>query len=376
MSQKNHLEELLRQNKISRREFMRRAAMLGVVAGGASSFLSGCVVQVPQTAAPQQAPAGEEPAAESGAPAEGPKPDELVVVYWTVDGDEAAVEDITAKYEADYGVPVRWERTPNIEETWQKILSMSVAEEQLDLFVLHYYNMAAWIKEGVVQPIDDLPGLDEYMAEMPEAARALVEFEGHKWGLPYFRSLYTNMYNKVLWEQTGLAELPGSWEEVGEVAQKVKADGIVEYPIVWQAGVGREHINDTWYMLTGSIGGRLFDDELNPLMGEGSEAREMLKWWRQTFIDWEVADPDDPWSYRLPSGARPNQTRPPPPGPGRSSCGTAALSPIRASSSATGRSPEWIRPGWETIRALPVGTRDSSVWRGTCSGRKRPGRLR
>ena len=128
MTKKNNLEELLRQNKISRRDFMRSAAMLGITVG-----VSGCVVQAPPAAAPQQAPAEAEPA-ESEAPAEEPKPDELVVVYWTVDGDEAAVEDITAKYEEDYGVPVRWERTPNIEETWQKILSMmrSAAMRRLD----------------------------------------------------------------------------------------------------------------------------------------------------------------------------------------------------------------------------------------------------
>jgi hypothetical protein len=287
MNERKKLQELYQQNKISRREFMRRAALLGVTAAGASTFLAACGSQPAPAPAEQEAPAE----SEAEAPAEAPKPEELVVVYWTVDGDEAAVEDINSKFQSDYGVEVRWERTPNIEETWQKILSMSVAEEQLDLFVLHYYNMGAWIKEGVVQPIDGLPGLDEYMTEMPAAARDLVQFQGKIWGLPYFRSLYTNMYNKVLWEQTGITDLPATWEEVGEVSQKVKADGVVEYPIVWQAGVGREHINDTWYMLTGSVGGRLFDDELNPLMEEGSQAREMLKWWRQTFIDWEVADP-------------------------------------------------------------------------------------
>jgi len=86
------------------------------------------------------------------------------VVYWTVDGDEAAVEDISAKYQEDFDVAVRWERTPNIEETWQKILSMSVAEEQLDLFVLHYYNMGAWIKEEHAipgEPAIDLPDDDQ-----------------------------------------------------------------------------------------------------------------------------------------------------------------------------------------------------------------------
>jgi multiple sugar transport system substrate-binding protein len=88
-----------------------------------------------------------------------------------------------------------------------------------------------------------------------------------------------------------MAELPTTWEEMGEMSKKIKADGVAQYPIVFQAGVGSEHIGETWYHLVTSIGGKVFDEEFNPLLEEGSKARQMLQWWRDTIQEWEIADP-------------------------------------------------------------------------------------
>jgi multiple sugar transport system substrate-binding protein len=220
-----------------------------------------------------------------------PRPEELVFVYLTVDNDEVPVRQVMTQFESDYGVPVRWEQTPNVEESRQKILSLTLAGEQLDTVVLHSYDVGKWVEEGIVQPLDGLPGLDEYLDLMSPSIRDLITYQGQIWGLPHFISLNTYAYNMELFEQTGLGQLPASLEEMAEMSQKIKADGLVEYPIVWQAGVGSEHIGDTYFSLVASVGGELFDEELNPLFDEGSVAREMLKWWRQTFIDWEIADP-------------------------------------------------------------------------------------
>ena len=50
------------------------------------------------------------------------KPKEVVLVYWTVDGDESVVKRVFAEYQIDHGIRPRWERTPNIEEYMQKVL--------------------------------------------------------------------------------------------------------------------------------------------------------------------------------------------------------------------------------------------------------------
>lgn len=263
-------------NKFTRREFLK---WTGISAGAVA--VVGCVSQAPTTQAP----------AASGDEAEAPKPDELVLVYWTVDGDEEAVLEISDQFEADSGIPIRWERTPNIEELMQKVLTMQVAAEQADVFPMHYFNIAKWTKEGIVQPVTGMPGLDDYLDQMSAGARAMATYEGEVWGFPYQLTLLSQYYNTVLWEQTGMAELPTTWEELGEMSKKIKADGVAQYPIVFQAGVGSEHIGETWYHLVTSIGGKVFDEEFNPLLEEGSEARQMLQWWRDTIQEWEIADP-------------------------------------------------------------------------------------
>jgi len=65
------------------------------------------------------------------------KPKKMVVVYWTVDGDEPAITQINKMFTADYGIPVDWQRTPNIEEANQKVLSLNLAGEQVDVLVMH-----------------------------------------------------------------------------------------------------------------------------------------------------------------------------------------------------------------------------------------------
>ncbi|NJL92424.1 MAG: hypothetical protein HC915_01240 [Anaerolineae bacterium] len=217
--------------------------------------------------------------------------DELSLVYWTVDGDEAAINAAMALFERDFGVPVVWDQQPNIEETNQRILTKTIAGDQIDVGVMHFFNRAAWTEQGIVQPITDLPGVDAYLEQMLPAARDLVTYQGEIWGLPYFLSLNTYIYNTERFEEAGFESLPTSLEELGEMALKAKMDGVMDYPIVWQAGVGLEHIGDTWIMLVSSKGGQLFDEDFNPLMESGSVARETLQWWRDTFQETQVADP-------------------------------------------------------------------------------------
>ena len=219
------------------------------------------------------------------------KPKKMVLVYWTVDGDEPAITQVNKLYATDTGIPVDWQRTPNIEETNQKVLSFNLAKEQVDVFVMHYYNMAKWVKEGIVQPLDGFSGMSEYLKEMQPSARNMVQYQGKTWGFPYFLSLNTNCYNTKLFEKAGFKKLPATLEELAEMAKKAKADKVCDYPILWQAGAGSEHIGDTYFGLVAAAGGEVFDKNNNPMLGEGSIARKTFKWWRDTIQEWKIADP-------------------------------------------------------------------------------------
>jgi hypothetical protein len=98
-------------------------------------------------------------------------------------------------------------------------------------------------------------------------------------------------YNTELFNKAGFSKLPDGLDELAAMAKKAKQDKICDYPIIWQAGAGSEHIGDTFFSLVASNGGEVFDRDTNPLLGEGSVARKTLKWWRDTFQEWKIADP-------------------------------------------------------------------------------------
>jgi len=219
------------------------------------------------------------------------KPKKMVMVYLTVDGDEPAITQINNLFTKDYGIPVDWQRTPNVEEANQKVLSLNLAKDQVDIFVQNYYNMVKWIKEGIIQPIDGLPGLNDYLKEMQPEIRNMLQYQGKTWGLPHFLSLNTYCYNVSLFEKAGFKKLPSTLDELAEMAKKAKADKVCLYPILWQAGAGSEHIGDAYFSLVASLGGEVFDKSYNPMLGQGSIARKALKWWQDTFQEWKIADP-------------------------------------------------------------------------------------
>ena len=66
-----------------------------------------------------------------------------------------------------------------------------------------------------------------------------------------------------------------------------------QYPILWVAGVGLEQLPGTWYSLTWNRGGTFFDKDGEHQLGDGSIARETLKWWANTFEQGlDISDPE------------------------------------------------------------------------------------
>jgi hypothetical protein len=95
-----------------------------------------------------------------------------------------------------------------------------------------------------------------------------------------------------------------SYDEFIEHCVKAKKDGVSRYPILWIAGVGLEQLPGTWYQMTFNRGGIFFDKQGNHMLGDGSVARETLKWWANTFEKGlDIADPES-LKVQFTSGAK------------------------------------------------------------------------
>jgi len=200
-------------------------------------------------------------------------------------------EQIAKQFEDDWSVKVNQIIEPNVEPQVAKLTTMFAAGDAVDVSQSPMQYLANYIDQGIAQPIDGLPGVDQYIRDFTPFTRAIAQRDGKTWGLPYFSTVWTFMYNDELLGKAGFKDKPfRGYPELVEQARKAKKDGVAKYPILWIGGQGFEQLPGTWFSLTCNRGGVIFDKQLAPQLGPGSVARETLKWWQSTFKE-ELADP-------------------------------------------------------------------------------------
>jgi len=281
-------------SKLNRRQFLK---MAGITAGGmaVSSFLAACAPKAtPTPVPPTQAPAAPTPTPKPAGPSwatapSAPKPDKLYFIYWPWGTTE---DEVVAQFESDWGVDVEQMPESNVEPLYAKVNTMYASGEQLDIIKTLTPWLAEWMDNGVVQPLDGLPGLEDYKKDMNKLCLQAMEVDGHFWGLPYYQSFFISAYFEDHLEKGGITAPPTSYEELVDQALKLKKDGVAEYPILWMAGQGAEHLTQEFYQLVWNWGGTVFDEDAKPTLGPGSKAREVLTWWQKTFQEWEITAPE------------------------------------------------------------------------------------
>jgi hypothetical protein len=201
-------------------------------------------------------------------------------------------QQIAQQFEHDWGVKINQIIEPNVEPQVAKLTAMYAAGDAVDVSLSPMQYLASYIEQGIAQPIDGLPGVDQYVKDFTPFTRAIAQRDGKTWGLPYFSTVWTFIYNDEMLAKAGFKDRPfKSYPELIEQAKKAKRDGAAKYPILWVAGAGFEQLPATWFSMTYNRGGIIFDRQLAPQLGPGSIARETLRWWQSTFKE-ELADPN------------------------------------------------------------------------------------
>jgi hypothetical protein len=121
--------------------------------------------------------------------------------------------------------------------------------------------------------------------------------DGKPMGLPYFSAIWVWNYYETMLEKLKIDKPFSTYEEFIEHCVKAKKDGVSRYPVLWVAGVGLEQLPGTWYSIVANKGGKFFDKDGKHMLGAGSIAREVLKWWANTFE--KGLDISDPESLKL-----------------------------------------------------------------------------
>ncbi|MBS0563724.1 MAG: extracellular solute-binding protein [Proteobacteria bacterium] len=118
----------------------------------------------------------------------------------------------------------------------------------------------------------------EMKAGVLPGAWTTVEYQGHKYGMPWILDTKYLFYNKAMLEKAGIAEPPKTWDELSAQAKIIKDKGIAQYPIVWSWAQAEAVICD-YATLISAYGGKFLDDQGKPVFNEdgGLKALEYMK---------------------------------------------------------------------------------------------------
>lgn len=257
--------------KVSRRSFLKAVGAAGVGLAGLSA-LPGC--------APQATPA----------PAATPTPhvSELNFAWWS--GGDEFTEHVVERFTEHYpNIKVHSEATPWAAYT-EKLLSGFTVGPTPDVLRVHVAGPLL-VDAGYLRPIDDLPGVDELKADMLEGAFSSVTWpDGKMYGLLYFLGGILLSYNEEILETAGISEPPKSLDELKEQCLIIKDKGILDMPLMMPEYIPAN--GRAYYSLLYASGGRLFDDEANPIpLSENRMAVEVMEWCAKAHLDWGITDP-------------------------------------------------------------------------------------
>ena len=217
------------------------------------------------------------------------KVDRLNFVVWTY-GDIYA--RIAKQFEADWGVKID-STISSFNDHPTKLATMYAAGEKIDVSQSSPFSFPNFVAQGLVEPLDDMPGAKEYAADFTPFTKQVAMVNGKLMGLPYFATAWVWNYYSDMLEKLKIDKPFTTYEEFIEHCVKAKKDGVSRYPVLWVAGVGLEQLPGTWYQMTWNRGGVFFDKQGNHMLGAGSVARETLKWWANTFEKGlDIADPE------------------------------------------------------------------------------------
>lgn len=186
-------------------------AMFGCAAGTADT-------PAKETAAPAESSGAAEPAADGAD--EAPAGGETINFLCVNENYTQAMQDCIARWEEKTGNKVDVQLYP-AEEYITVLSTQMMAGGSVDLFRGDgtKYAECEW-------PIDYFYDLsnEEWVSRLTDDVKALITFsDGTIRGLPYMSTSYFGMmYNKAIFEQAGITELPATWTEFLDCCEKIK----------------------------------------------------------------------------------------------------------------------------------------------------------
>jgi multiple sugar transport system substrate-binding protein len=275
--------------RLTRREVLRRAALLGLSYPAVSILLAACAPSSPGPVSPTPGTTGPEQSSAPGATTGGPA--DLTFMAWSYSVE--TVQDNVNKF---------MELNPTIKVTFQDFPWVTYHDAMVarfaggnypDLCYSADFFTEEWASAGWILPFDDhCPDLLKYQEDFTDYALKGMAYQGKLYGLPYYADLMTFFYNAEMAKQAGYDKDLETWDDVADMATAIKEKGLATFPVNIPLTKA-----DTWtleilYAMTYGEGGAMFDENNEPVFNKpGSEAERVLQWLHDAVHVWKIMDP-------------------------------------------------------------------------------------
>ena len=148
--------------------------------------------------------------------------------------------------------------------------------------------LPGWALAGWLVPIEDrFPEIAKYKDKVANYAVRDMTYNGKLYGLPYYADLITFQYNSKILDDHGIA-MPQDWDQVLAACLKLKQAGM-EKPFVYEYDQTLPNFYQAFVSQVYGRGGRMFDDNLEPLFTDpSSEAFKHLQWLQDAVTKHEI----------------------------------------------------------------------------------------
>lgn len=278
-SQSSKAEFMLSRGHLTRRRFLRLSLTTGAV-GFAPGLVAGCspTGTTEDSATTVSADTTSTPAPGSASSTEAPASATVTLRH------DAGVGPIIEPYVEDFN-----ERYDDVELASDFVPQdyFGVTQTQLaagdvgfDVFFGDPANTQKWYDAGFIRALDDLPDMDQLLADLAPGTEDLLRSEdGNLMAVPYFVGVELFAYNSAHLDAIG-ADVPTTWDEFLDVARELKAEGVVDTPYspFWS-----QDFDIIWWDFVAEVfsdGGEVFGPTGEPAFLEDPAVRSTLERWR------------------------------------------------------------------------------------------------
>ena len=81
---------------------------------------------------------------------------------------------------------------------------MFAGGEDIDVSQSSPFSFPNFIEQGLVEPLDDMPGIEDYVNDFTPFTKQVAQYDGQTMGLPYFSAIWVWNYYEDLLEKAGI----------------------------------------------------------------------------------------------------------------------------------------------------------------------------